>query len=61
MFCIPLIVFLEQSALSTHPTAWYESRKIAFVHALHFGTTFWMRAFWVFDVWHNKCIQLSKG
>jgi len=50
----------EQTAISTHPTAWNESRMIPFVDPLHFGTAFWMIAFWVLDVWHAGCIQLVK-
>jgi hypothetical protein len=50
-----LIVFFEQTAISTKPTTLYESRISSLVNSLHFGTTFWVLAFWVFDVWHAGC------
>jgi len=53
-----LIIFLEKTALTANPTAWYKSRIFPFVYALHFGTTFWVAAFWMFDVRHARCIQL---
>lgn len=57
---LPPLVFLEQATLSTKPTALYESRVYPFVNALHFCTTFWMIAFGMLDVWHNRCIQLER-
>jgi hypothetical protein len=53
-------IFLEQLALGTKPTAWYESMPGAFVDSLHVSTAFWVRAFWVFDVWYERYIQLSR-
>lgn len=54
-----LIVFFELPAISTQPGTSYESRINPFVKSLHFGTTFWMITFGVFDVWHERCIYLS--
>ena len=49
-----LHVFFEQSTINTEPTAWYERRTLPFVDSLHFSTAFWVLAFWVFDIWHDK-------
>jgi hypothetical protein len=55
-----LYAFLEQSAISTHPTTGNKGTVIALVNSLHFGTTFWMLAFGMLDVWHVRCIQLVR-
>jgi hypothetical protein len=37
-----------------------EKRIFPFIDPLHFGTAFWVLAFWVFCIWHDRCIQLCE-
>ena len=38
----------------------YKTTSIPFVDTLHFCTTFYVIAFWMLDVWHKRCIQLTN-
>jgi hypothetical protein len=39
-------------------TNWYKKRIRPFVNTLDFGTEFWMNAERVFDIWHERYIQI---
>jgi hypothetical protein len=49
-----LIVFLEQAALCAQQTAWNKPRIGSFVNPLHLCAAFWVLAFGVSGVWHDK-------
>lgn len=54
-----LIVRFEQTAINTKPTTLDKTTINPFVNPLHFGTAFWVCAFWMLDIWHERYIQLS--
>lgn len=50
----------EMPAIGTYAAAWNERRTIPFVNALHFSSAFWMVTFRMFDIWHERCVQLKN-